>query len=68
MRTPRCLTPNGLPVYYLHLAAELFRQLSPDLDVIGSGWRFSGVAQSWMAPMALSIWWPACVGPRGMSW
>ena len=31
MRTPRCLTPDGLPVYYLHLAAELFGQLSPDL-------------------------------------
>src|SRR5450756_1413630 len=30
--TPRRLTPNGLPVYYLYLAAELFGQLSPDLD------------------------------------
>src|SRR5258708_109863 len=32
MGTPRRLTSNGLPVYYLYLAAELFRQLSPDLD------------------------------------
>src|ERR1700722_1995948 len=32
VRTPRCLTPDGLPVYYLHLAAKLFGQFLPDLD------------------------------------
>src|ERR1700734_2336153 len=37
MPTPRCLTPDGLSVYYLHLPAELFGQLSPDLD--GDGLR-----------------------------